>query len=481
MKKEPSEEVKGKRSQQEQVKIDAILFYGILVISFILILVLNFLTPLLSDDYAYLMEVEEADSIWDLFGQEYHQYMTWSGRSIAHFVLRVFLFLPTWIFKIANSFAFIAVGVLMAKLVHEEKKDWFTLLLCELSLWLFSVDFSETVLWEDGACNYLWCAMFILLFMLLEKRVYTGKISSGKGGKGIFVTIGFAALGLLAGWCNENTSGGCLLFIVILLIARKMEKKKIPAPLISGLIGNAAGLMIMVLSPGEWLRASYSSDEESYTGILRLLSRFQKITLNIEEYFGILLAVLLVFLVVLVFQKNLKGMRQPLVFTFLFAATSYALILSRPTQARALFGAGIFLCIAVIGAIDSAVEWEKENPKSGTGILLRIAAYSGMAVGVLTLFFDYADNGTNLARVYRDENTRISYIEEQAAKGEQEIVVPLVHTDFYNDYSAIEKMEMTNEAGYWINVFYEEYYGVESIVAIDYDAWEEKVGLDDAE
>ena len=49
-------------------------------------------------------------------------------------------------------------------------------------------------------------------------------------------------------------------------------------------------------------------------------------------------------------------------------------------------------------------------------------------------------------------------------------------SDFYNPYSAIEKMEMTDDPGYWINIFYEEYYGVPSIRAIPYDDWVETNG-----
>ena len=37
-------------------------------------------------------------------------------------------------------------------------------------------------------------------------------------------------------------------------------------------------------------------------------------------------------------------------------------------------------------------------------------------------------------------------------------------------------MEMTDDPGYWINIFYEEYYGVPSIRAIPYDDWVEANG-----
>ena len=60
---------KGKKhSRQDREKQ---LFFLILILSFFAILVFNVLTPMLSDDYAYEMEVQKAGSLADLFRQEY--------------------------------------------------------------------------------------------------------------------------------------------------------------------------------------------------------------------------------------------------------------------------------------------------------------------------------------------------------------------------------------------------------------------------
>ena len=471
-----------KHSRQDREKQ---LFFLILILSFFAILVFNVLTPMLSDDYAYAMEVQKAGSVADLFRQEYHQYMTWNGRSVVHFILRVFLFLPPWVFKLANSAAFVAVSLLMWKLTEPDRKyDCYTLLMVQLGLWLYAVDFSETILWEDGACNYLWGALLILLFMVLERRTLVLRAPFRLPG-----ALGMLFLGILAGWCNENTSGGCLLYLLILAAEeirkntkslkgrseensrKKQPENMLPAAYLAGLCGNILGLAMMVLSPGGRLRASYA-EEENYQGILGLLARVQKITLTIHEYFGLLLAVFAVCLVLLILQKNRMAYRRMLLYLVLFLATSYALAATRQTQPRAFFGAGLFLMIGLIcGLREMMKEKERENR-----LLLQAAGYGILAVLLLQFFFMYVEEGTNLARIYRDETNRIAYIEEQRSLGKEEIVVPLVHTDFYNPYSAIEKMEMTDDPGYWINIFYEEYYGVPSIRAIPYDDWVETNG-----
>ncbi len=459
----------GREQRQDQERRWVLL---ILFLSFAAVLVLNIFTPMLSDDYAYAMDVREATSLRDLIVQEYHQYMTWNGRSVAHLLLRIFLFLPSPVFKVANSLAFAALSYVLARLASPDTRcSWPTLLLVQLGLWLYAVDFAETVLWEDGACNYLWGALIIFTFLLLQRRILERNGSSLRG-RGIGETAGLLLLGIVAGWCNENTSGGCLLALLLMLVVRKRRGEQVPIPFLAGLAGNAAGLAILVLSPGARLRASYATDE-NYSGFLGLLARFQKITLTIREYYGVLLAVLLVIAVVLWVQNNRRGLERTAFCGVLFVATSYALIAARQTQPRAFFGAGLFLMIGIAGGIREILE-ERET-------VLQAACWSLLWVLLLQFLFVYADNATNVGRIWRDERNRVAYIKEQAAQGATELTVPMVHTDFYNEYSAIEKMEMTEDPEYWINVFYEEYYGIASIRAIPYEEWEELQAAEEAE
>ncbi len=493
----------GREQRQDQERRWVLL---ILFLSFAAVLVLNIFTPMLSDDYAYAMDVREATSLRDLIVQEYHQYMTWNGRSVAHLLLRIFLFLPSPVFKVANSLAFAALSYVLARLAAPDTRcSWPTLLLVQLGLWLYAVDFAETVLWEDGACNYLWGALIIFTFLLLQRRILERGGSSLRGaginrasrksgsgrrsdsgrnradaewsgsslrGRGIGEAAGLLLVGIVAGWCNENTSGGCLLALLLMLAIRKRRGAQVPIPFLAGLVGNAAGLAILVLSPGARLRASYATDE-NYSGFLGLLARFQKITLTIREYYGVLLAVLLVIAVILWVQNNRRGLERTAFCGLLFVATSYALIAARQTQPRAFFGAGLFLMIGIAGGIREILE-EREK-------VLQAACWSLLWVLLLQFLFVYADNATNVGRIWRDERNRVAYIKEQAAQGATELTVPMVHTDFYNEYSAIEKMEMTEDPEYWINVFYEEYYGIASIRAIPYEEWEELQAAEEAE
>ena len=74
-----------------QDKVRKRLFYLAVAACFLTILVYNILTPMLSDDLNYGIVVHKATKFTDLFGQEYQQYMTWTGRSPSHMLLRIFL------------------------------------------------------------------------------------------------------------------------------------------------------------------------------------------------------------------------------------------------------------------------------------------------------------------------------------------------------------------------------------------------------
>lgn len=457
--------------------------YLIALFSFVAIFIFNYFTPFLSDDYGYAAQARTARGLTDLIAQEYHQYMTWIGRSVAHLILRISLRLPLILFKTANSIVFVLLSFLIyLQIPHRKKYDPIVFLLIQLSLWLFTVDFRQTVLWQTGACNYLWTTT-IILAMMTTMHSFRRVIGAPqrKGWHGLLFLILLFVFGVVAGWCSENTSGACLVYILLLVIDERVNEKRWFAEGIAGALGTLTGLLFMVLAPGNALRAQVR-EKGNYTGLLGLASRFQKVTLIVCQYFFVLLCVAGILLIVihLLMRKEerrarLRLIRRPLVFLFLFLITAYALILTEPTQPRAYFGAGIFLLIAVISLIRIALNLEIRAERS---IGIQTVIYSILLVLSLYFVFMYFRCGASNVRIYRDWKERADYIEKQIAEGNDDITVAQVHKDFYNDYSALPEMELTEDPAYWTNVGYEEYYGVSSIRAIPYDDWAVANGLE---
>lgn len=500
-------------------------FYILAVITFLMILLFNFLTPMLTDDYSYGTQVRQAKSLWDLVLQERHQYMTWNGRSVVHFLLRCFLCLPVPVFKVANSLMFVLLSWLIYDNIPGRRAyDCFVWMFVQAGLWFYAVDFSQTILWETGACNYLWGTCIILLFMTLLRRHYENKLGitsawdvfrmapekkteyknsksrSGSGNSALaqqakkekrqtswLPVAGFFLLGVAAGWCNENTSGGAFLFVLFLLIIVKIKKGILLPAGVSAAAGNLLGLLIMVTAPGNAIRASFA--EENHSGLVGMIARAQKLTLNIQSNFQVLLCVLIVTLVIGVMQKRgqgkngrtiLREMAGQLLFTFLFLATSYALVMTAETQARAFFGAGIFLLIACLQGIVNICRVER-SLGGAESIWVRSASWSILLILMLQLVFTFLKDGTNLGRIYRECAERQACVEEAVAQGKQEVTVAQLRPEFETRFSDAYNSDLQEDPGYWTNVAYEGYFGVESISAVPREEWDALQSGDDAQ
>lgn len=452
------------------------IFILLLVIAFIMVYVYNILTPYLSDDYSYLNQVREADSLWDLVKQQYGEYLSNSGRIIGQFNVRLSLAVDKQLFNVVNSGMFVALVLLIYGNIRRRKKhDIFVLLFILTLLWKYGVSFGQTMLWICGSCNYLWGSVFILGFFTF----YRYKLEHGERIKHpLLLTIGMLFFGILAGWCNENTSGGGLLLALMFALnfwwkKRKEGKKGIYPFMLSGVLGMCLGILGMITAPGVRSRSATMSDGE-YTGIVGLLSRIYKTTVTVRELFFPLLIILIIAIVLLVLQGKLKDWRsirtnESILFLIAGGATAYALVMAPTPADRAFFGAGIFLTIAVIQAVIDAAQKE---------LLLKAAKYSLVSVLCLWLAFTYLENLVNLARIYREEGERIEIIQGEKAdlKGDGIVVIPQFREAFKNPYSVAHESDLQDDKDYWINLFYEVYYDVGNITAIPRDEWNEIYG-----
>ena len=535
----------------ENEKRDRRLFLAILLLGALAILIFNIFTPMMTDDYTYAAQAMKASSVKDLVGQVRYEYMTWNGRVIGLFLLRWFLLRPAFLFKLANSAVFMLLVLLIYRNLDTRKRyDPLILLLVQLFLWFFAVDFSESVLWMTGAVIHLWGTTIILAFMTCMRRAAglaarQGADTFGTGSPlqapprklpaQVPAAILFFVFGAAAGWCNENTSGGALLFVLYLIARRRIANKKaglrtaFSLPLAAGLAGLCIGLYKLVTAPGSRMRAG--AMEENHTGLYGLFSRFQKITLTLRDCFLILL-VLLIAVTVLTYLQMRRDMlvknaaagigdgagdaavnaagsgaaagrfrgrlflvlEPRIVFFLLFGATSYALVLTAQTQPRAFLGAGIFLTIAVLQGVLDVLKHEELQEREllrasaaagaaaastagsvhAAPIAVRFAVRTAAAAMLLVFFFTYMDCGAMLVRIDRDDRQRIAWIIEQREKGADEVVVPMLHPEFNNRYTVAYESDLTEDPEYWTNVAYESFYGVERIIAIPYDEWKAK-------
>ena len=452
------------------------LFIFSVIMCFVTVFIYEALTPMLMDDLPYSKEVSQAGSFFDLFAQEYNQYMTWIGRSVAHFMLRVCMFIDIHTFGGRTFFNIIASAVftLLTVLVYlnVDSKIRYNVknyLLGVLLIWLYGVSFGQTVLWEDGACNYLFTTTIVMAMVTAFRKSYRRSIS-GDNATGLKKTFGFFILGLFAGWCNENTSGGLILLMIILIC----YYKKVFVWTISAVIGSVTGFGLMLLAPGNKVRMQYMY--EKYEGLSAWAPRFLKITLVIKDEFLVLLIALAILLVFLWVQgKQFEDMKEMLLFTFIFFATSYCLILTATPQERVFFGPGIFLIVALVQGYAN-IDPGPANPESVRYVIFKTMKLGLVSAMLVYMTFTYIECGANLARIYREEQKRYNYLEQKSAEGVTDIEVPMLYPQFNNKYTAAYDCDVTDNVDddmYWINELIANHYGFNTVLGVDPDTWEE--------
>ena len=439
------------------------IFICSIIITFLVMLTLNNLTPLLADDYEYLYKTK---SWMTILIDEYNQYMTWTGRSVVHIIARIFLLLPKGIFNVFNALAYTIVTYLVYRLTlqkQDEKYNSFRFIIIQVLFWLFTPAFGEVFLWETGSANYLWGSLIILSFLyvyhreIIEEHVFT------KTKLMIFLMF---ALGILAGWCNENTSGGALLIVLGYLGWQFYTKRKLSLWMFTGVAGNAIGLALMALAPGNKIRATYfarstwSLPRKAMTGIITI---FEQMKENLSLFLVILILLLVLYAYISQDKKRvylsvvyfISGMATMLVLAISPAALDYG---------RSYYGAVLFLIIAFSMSLPNYKVNIRFSPiYSVLYVILVCTFFMNVMVGVSDVFLSKLD----LTKQY-------SYLVEQEKKGNINPVFPDISYSKTTKYSAYSNhlSHVKTNSDAQVNRSVAKYYGLESVRSVSEKDWD---------
>lgn len=359
-----------------------VLWAIVIIASFSSILFLNILTPLISDDFAYLFIYNEnvrVESIGDIIQSQINHYYLWGGRSVVHFIAQVLLLLPPYIADILNTLIYIGYVFLIYWHVKGNGKNSVSLfMLINLAVWFFQPVLGDTVFWITGSANYLWGTFFILLFLLPFRLYKDRKISIASS---IIISVGMFLIGVIAGWTNENTAGA-MIFIAFLYMFYFCRKKWLmPIWGYCGIAGVIIGFVVMILAPGNFERAG----ESSFSFFL-LAYRLFNATLTFVYYCGPLIVVcVVVFILSYHYNKNREGeVKDTLIHTLIYYMAAvvavYAMLLSPTFPRRALFGVVSFLTIGA-GILIYTIDYSNR--------FLRQIKISVLVIGLIGFFFTF--------------------------------------------------------------------------------------------
>lgn len=327
----------------KKIKIDnKTAFRIILFIIFISMLALNFLTPLIADDYSYALTYNHTriKNIIDIINYQSHHYMIWGGRTVAHSIAQSFLIFPKYIFNIFNSLIYIILVDLIYKIIKgKEKEDKPYLLLgIHFILYFLTPVFGQTCIWLIGSCNYIWTTS-IILFLIYQFKNNSDKKDS------ILRIILMLLLGILAGWTNENTSFGLIVILSSSLIINKINKERISKWKISGLIGAISGFIIMIGAPGNYVRSAGFVDNDFI--LIKWGKRIIDCTTGIVDN-----CLPLIILLVILFTIYIYNRKKINTWVYVFILGSffsvYSMVLSPEFPPRSWFGVIIYLSIGTL-------------------------------------------------------------------------------------------------------------------------------------
>lgn len=224
----------------------------ILAFMYLVMLYCNLKTNLLADDYMYCFSFADGsrmESLSQLIPSMAAHRLTMNGRLISHSLVQISLMLPLWIFKLVNSAVLVGEVYLVYRIANRDRERSNLLLLCIFGcIWIFTLNFGQVILWQDGSVNYLWATFFSLLFLTVYMRKYLcdRDINSLPG------RILYVLSALLVGAYSENCASTVIfLACCFMLLGRFLKKQKIAPYLWISMLAALAGFVFMMTAPAQ--------------------------------------------------------------------------------------------------------------------------------------------------------------------------------------------------------------------------------------
>lgn len=426
-------------------KIENRFFYlFLLCLIFFIILYLNIQTPFIGDDFVYsfiFRSSERITNIDDIIQSQIAHYNLWGGRTVVHFILQCLLLIKSsFVIDLLNTIVFVLFLTAIQFHIFGKIKFSTSLIFLIFSLTvIIQPAFAETCLWLTGSVNYLWGTTIILYFLLPFRLYKNGQITNTKSFSfSILMLLG----GIITGWTNENTIMGLIIIIAALIIYfLKIEKFKIPTWFYFGLIGIVIGYILMIIAPGNFVRAS----EAGSPNLMVLAFRFFSATEAFVKYLSLLNFGLAISIIFLVKFKNKMTSKSLIILSSIYLlgviASVYSMIVSPTFPPRAWFGVITFNIIA-FGIIFSNLNFKLRFLNA-----IKLCLFFYCLLNVLFMFYEAGKDTKEINAIW---SKRISDIENAKKNNEKSIT--------FKKYDASTKFGMSD--AYYADKFVSDYYGI---------------------
>ena len=268
-------------------KITALVYGAI----FLIIFLCNFLTPYLVDDFNYRLSFatkEPLERVWEIIPSMAAHAQSMNGRLTAHSLVQLFMLMPRIVFDLVNSGMFCLLIWLITGYASKERSNLLAIA-AFCAIWLYEPAFGEVNLWQDGAINYMWSTVVMLIYLKPFVRLY---LDGNSGLDNAAAKLGFLIFSALAGSYSETSSAAAVFIAFLLVVMSAWDAGwKINWYAAISVAAAAVGYLTIYMAPAQWVN---KSTELSFK---TLLNHFETAT-QMYTTFGIMAAAAVVFLVV---------------------------------------------------------------------------------------------------------------------------------------------------------------------------------------
>jgi len=434
----------------------------------LMIAIIAYLVPYYSNDFRYMLiegTEDKISSLSDIAISQYRHYFTWGGRTPPHVLAQLLLLGGKVCSSLMVAFCyalFIYMCSVFAKgrLVNPLKLSFGAVFMITMLLWFCLRSYGEVVFMLVSSCNYLYTTTFILCYLTLwhfsllhEVRCTTTRC------------LVMFLLGIIAGWCNENT-GFAICTATGLVSIYHFYKKSLKPWMVCSLLGLGIGFLLLVLSPGNAARMQYM-EQGNYNYFTHLFKNVDILLLTLLENLPLML--LLGYFVRKVYvhglAKDHKNFLYALFFVITVAVLSLLIMCVSPNfPARSTAPFTMFLIVAAV----CVYEFLKEHkvPLMSTP-RVRIVEILCLALCLATMV-----NLVFCLEVAREDALKEKeVIMSQINEGKKDLVLP-VNNVKKSRYLFISEARV--DKNYYVNRILSRYYHVDSVTRPCYahsDIW----------
>jgi len=402
------------------------------------------LTPYQADDFRYklnpLATGFSLDLLKDLFQFQIWHYNNWSGRIFSHTILQLLLIPSKIIFDLLNAvLQTILINIifyLSKKTSAKSKKDSSVLLGINILLFLGFYNYTGMTMYVTSTIVYTWMHILVLIYYSFFCKLYNKDISPR-------VKILFFIFGLIVGTTNEHVFCAQLAFYIIIYLYHKFSRfSGIPKYFFYSFCGVLIGGVLLMFSPGNFVRAETINTQLSINQIIKYI----KFDLT---WFVFHLKPLWLFVIpsIITFyyanNKKLEMSTQSKLILLFGMISSFSLAFSPSYHS----GTNLFIFYCLIIFIVSMIDFNKVKILN-----FPIIIFCSFILQLYLLF--------NQFDIYKYDNDMKNQVIQKKNNGETDIIINRIQLDVNR---LINYQQISSNPNYPRNRHVASYYGINSI------------------